>query len=188
MVSFFCDPSFVRLGFGTFPGLIPHTGTSFPVPPASSSTPRGSGQIPTPSWSPHSRPCSLVALGSGALTVFGGSTGITSTRSRVWECHVPRDSPAAAFMLCLVSRINSGLCWSWLRPGNWEAPGILFWEVFPLFGGFPLWSGLAGAEGRVKKANFFFFCEIETRAHNLGGFHVFLKCNLNVLSRVRGLL
>lgn len=38
--------------------------------------------------------------------------------------------------------------------GNWEAPGILFGRFSPLFGAFPLSSGLAAAE---LKSKFFFF-------------------------------
>lgn len=52
---------FCSFGFGTFPGLIPRTGTSFPAPPASSFTPGSSGRIPAPSSSP---PCAAPALHS----------------------------------------------------------------------------------------------------------------------------
>lgn len=52
--------------------------------------------------------------------------------------------------------------------GNWEAPGILFGRFSPLFGAFPLSSGLAAAE--LKSKFFFFFCEIETLCAQFGGF------------------
>lgn len=113
--------------------------------------------------SPVCCPCTLQPvwpwdLGYGAPTVSGGSMGITSTRSHVRRYHIPRDSPAAAFMLCLVRKQDKQRVVLELA-GNWEAPGSLFWGVFPLFGGFPLWRRLVGAEGRVKKQNFslFFF-------------------------------
>lgn len=102
-------------------------------------------------------PCALqpVALESGALTVSGGSTGITSTRSRVWGCHIPQDSPAAAFMLCLVRKQDKQRIVLELA-GPWKL-GFSVGRFSPLFGGFPLWSWLAGAEGTVKKEKFNFF-------------------------------